>query len=231
MRSTKSTARSRFPRHSDCDVHRSFRQRVAERRRLFPQHLDAHLHIAQRGRHQTIGKRRRPTLRDPENDEDDAHQIPPGLDRRYATIGAMIAAGRPPLSLADGSGAFRVLLTPGASRLGREEDRSGSSRTRTAEKQYVAVHVLQLESTQPIVGVFERLGQLHLSRCEFGGQRVRIGDIDVRVPRAPGSRCGLGSGSMPTALTMIIAPPRWTIPKKTSSAGPWNVISNPRRSR
>jgi hypothetical protein len=35
--------------------------------------------------------------------------------------------------------------------------------------------------------------------------------------RAPGSRWGFGSESTPTFLNMIIAAPRWTMPKKMSS--------------
>jgi hypothetical protein len=42
----------------------------------------------------------------------------------------------------------------------------------------------------------------------------------------------LGTGSTPMAFSMIIAPPRSTMPKKMSaSLGPWNVTVNPSRSR
>src|SRR2546423_10785963 len=53
---------------------------------------------------------------------------------------------------------------------------------RTPEKQNVAVNVLEFESTQTIMGVFEWFGKLDIARREFCRQRVRIGDIQVRVP-------------------------------------------------
>jgi nucleoid DNA-binding protein len=57
---------------------------------------------------------------------------------------------------------------------------------RTAEKQNVAVCVLELESTQSIIGVLDGFGKLDVARREFRCQRVRIGDIEVRVPSRPG---------------------------------------------
>src|SRR5439155_18251983 len=57
---------------------------------------------------------------------------------------------------------------------------------RTAEKQNVAVSVLEFESPQAIAGIFEWFGKLDIARREFRCQRVRIGDIEVRVPTRSG---------------------------------------------
>jgi len=65
------------------------------------------------------------------------------------------------------------------------------SSTRTAEKQDVAISVLEFESTQTIIGIFEWLGELDIARREFSCQRVRIGDIEVRVPARPGFSFGV----------------------------------------
>src|SRR4029434_2305499 len=56
------------------------------------------------------------------------------------------------------------------------------SRTRTTEEQDIAVSVLELESTQAVIGILERFGERDLTRREFFGQRVRIGDVEIGVP-------------------------------------------------
>jgi len=56
------------------------------------------------------------------------------------------------------------------------------SRTRTAEKQNVAVSVLEFESTQAVIGIFKWLGKLDIARRELCRRRVRVGDIEVGVP-------------------------------------------------
>ena len=56
------------------------------------------------------------------------------------------------------------------------------TRTRTTEEQDVAVSVLEFESTQAIIGIFEWFGKLDMARRELRRQRVRIGDIEVGVP-------------------------------------------------
>jgi hypothetical protein len=43
------------------------------------------------------------------------------------------------------------------------------------QKQYVAVDVLEFESTQAIIGIFEWFGKLDVARRELCRQRVRIG--------------------------------------------------------
>ena len=58
-------------------------------------------------------------------------------------------------------------------------------RAGTTEKQDVSVGVLELESTQTIIVVLEWLGKLDIARREFCCQRVRIGDVEVRVPAGP----------------------------------------------
>ena len=57
-----------------------------------------------------------------------------------------------------------------------------SSCARTTKEQNVAVSVLEFESTQAIVGIFEWLGKLDIARRELCCQRVRIGDMEVGVP-------------------------------------------------
>ena len=52
----------------------------------------------------------------------------------------------------------------------------------TAEKQNVAVSVLQFESTQAVIGISKRFGKLHIARQKFCCQRVRIGDMEIGVP-------------------------------------------------
>src|SRR5262249_34505086 len=49
-------------------------------------------------------------------------------------------------------------------------------------KQNVAVSVFEFESTQTIIGILEWFGKLDIARREFRCQRVRIRDIEVRVP-------------------------------------------------
>src|SRR5262245_539172 len=56
------------------------------------------------------------------------------------------------------------------------------SRTRTPKKQHVAVHILEFESTQAVMRIFEWLGKLDIARRELCRQRVGIGDIEVGVP-------------------------------------------------
>src|SRR3954464_7953524 len=51
-----------------------------------------------------------------------------------------------------------------------------------AEKQDVAIEVLDLESPQTIMRVFERFRELHVTRRELGGQRIGIGNGKIRVP-------------------------------------------------
>src|ERR1700745_3880711 len=50
------------------------------------------------------------------------------------------------------------------------------------QKQYVAVNVLEFESTQAIIGILEWLGKRDFARRELCRQPVRIGDMEVGVP-------------------------------------------------
>ena len=50
------------------------------------------------------------------------------------------------------------------------------------EKQNVAVGVLQFESAQAVMGIFERFEKLDMARRELCRQQVRIGDMEVGVP-------------------------------------------------
>src|SRR5262245_45313420 len=50
------------------------------------------------------------------------------------------------------------------------------------EKQNVAVNVLKFESTQAIIGIFERFEKLDIAHRELCRQRVRIRDMEVGVP-------------------------------------------------
>ena len=88
-----------------------------------------------------------------------------------------------------------------------------------AKEQHVSVGVLEFESTQTIIVVLERLKELDTTRKEFGRQRVRIGDLEVSIPAGPAFldvSLVIRQCSTPTSLNMIIALPRWTIPKKIS---------------
>src|SRR5438046_49521 len=53
---------------------------------------------------------------------------------------------------------------------------------RTTEKQKIAIGVLELEATQPVICVSQRLEKFNVARSKFGCQCVRIGDDDERVP-------------------------------------------------
>src|SRR5579862_625363 len=68
---------------------------------------------------------------------------------------------------------------------GARRKRLALRNARTAKKQNVAVGVLELESTQAIMGIFEWFGKLHMARRKFCCQRVRIGNTEVRVPTRP----------------------------------------------
>src|SRR3954451_11937549 len=51
-----------------------------------------------------------------------------------------------------------------------------------AEKQDVAIEVLDLEPPQTVMRVFERFGELHVTRRELRRQRIGIGNGKIRVP-------------------------------------------------
>jgi hypothetical protein len=52
----------------------------------------------------------------------------------------------------------------------------------TTEKQNIAVGVLELETTQPVIRVFQWLGKHDIARSKFGRQCVRIRDVNECVP-------------------------------------------------
>src|SRR5262249_34518349 len=56
------------------------------------------------------------------------------------------------------------------------------SSPRTTEKQNIAVGVLELETAQTVISVFQWLGKLDIARSKFGRQCVRIRDVNERVP-------------------------------------------------
>jgi hypothetical protein len=91
------------------------------------------------------------------------------------------------------------------------------------KKQKVAVSVLEFEPTQAIIGIFEWFRKLKIARRELCRRRVRMGDMQVGVPVVDALfefSCAFGTGSTPTALSMIIAARR-TMPNKMSSgSGP-----------
>jgi len=58
--------------------------------------------------------------------------------------------------------------------------------SRTAEEQDVAVRVLELETTQAVMGVLQWLGKLDIARRKFGRQRIRIRNVKVSVPTCRG---------------------------------------------
>ena len=106
---------------------------------------------------------------------------------------------------------------------------------RTTEKQDIAVDVLELETTQTVIGVFQWLGQLDIARSKFGRQCVRIRDVNECVP--PGD----------TLFDISLIVRQWshanvfeqdlrTAPANDAEedvvrSRPWKVISNPSRSR
>jgi hypothetical protein len=53
------------------------------------------------------------------------------------------------------------------------------SRSRTAEEQNIAVSVLEFESTQAVIGIFEWFKELDIARREFRRQCVRIRDVKM----------------------------------------------------
>src|SRR5687768_11802832 len=56
------------------------------------------------------------------------------------------------------------------------------SSPRTTEEQEIAVGVLDLETTQTVVSIFQWLEKLDIARSKFSGQCVRIRDNDEGVP-------------------------------------------------
>ena len=56
------------------------------------------------------------------------------------------------------------------------------SSPRTTEKQDVAIAVLELEPTQPVMSVLEWFRKLDIARRKFGRQRIRIRNVKVSVP-------------------------------------------------
>ena len=67
-------------------------------------------------------------------------------------------------------------------------------RSRAAEKEYVAVGVLEFGASQTVMGVFERNRKSDASRRKLGGQGVRIWDREVSVRSGLGFALGVGSG-------------------------------------
>ena len=53
---------------------------------------------------------------------------------------------------------------------------------RATKKQDIAIGILDFETTQTVISVFQRLGKLDIARGKFGRQCVRIGDGNERVP-------------------------------------------------
>src|SRR5437868_7508043 len=51
-----------------------------------------------------------------------------------------------------------------------------------SEEQNVTVGILEFESTQSVMCIFEWLGKLDSARRKFRSQRVRIGNINISVP-------------------------------------------------
>src|SRR4051812_39592715 len=54
--------------------------------------------------------------------------------------------------------------------------------SRTPEEQDVPILILQFEPSQPVAIVFKRGRNRHGAGLEFSRQRVRVGDVEVRVP-------------------------------------------------
>lgn len=50
------------------------------------------------------------------------------------------------------------------------------------EEQNVTVGVLEFESAQSVMGIFQRLREFDIARRKFCSQSVRIGDINISVP-------------------------------------------------
>ena len=61
-------------------------------------------------------------------------------------------------------------------------DRETDSSPRATEKQDIAVGVLELETTQTVISVFQWLGKLDIARSKFGRQCVRLWDVNECVP-------------------------------------------------
>src|SRR5689334_3932212 len=59
-------------------------------------------------------------------------------------------------------------------------DRRSSSRT--TEEQDIAVGVLELETPQAVIIVFQWFGKLDIARSKFGRQCIGIWNVKVRVP-------------------------------------------------
>src|SRR5947207_2945056 len=53
---------------------------------------------------------------------------------------------------------------------------------RTTEKQEIAIGVLELETTQTVISVFQWFEKLDIARSKFGRQGVRIRDDNECVP-------------------------------------------------
>jgi hypothetical protein len=67
--------------------------------------------------------------------------------------------------------------------------------------------------------VLERLGEFDIAGRELRRQGVRIGNVEVGVPACLRLPPTVGERIDTNALSMIIAPPRRTMPKKGASAG------------
>src|SRR6266404_1856387 len=66
--------------------------------------------------------------------------------------------------------------------LKRAVNAAGSLCPGTSKKQNVTVGVLEFESTQSVMCIFEWLGKLDSARRKFRSQSVRIGNINISVP-------------------------------------------------
>jgi len=62
---------------------------------------------------------------------------------------------------------------------------------RSAEEQYVAVRIANLETAKTVVGILERLAECCSMIGKFGSESIGVGGVDVGIPPHEGMTLGV----------------------------------------